>query len=58
MLPHQKITEILDEVERWTAFTRHFTHLKNISVTPLSQFSLNGKSTQAILKSKLGIYTL
>lgn len=32
--------------------------LKNISVTPLSQFSLNGKSTQAILKSKLGIYTL
>ncbi|EMW3576608.1 RES domain-containing protein [Yersinia enterocolitica] len=32
--------------------------LKNISVTPLSQFSINGKSTQAILKSKLGIYTL
>ncbi len=29
MLPHPKITEILDEVERWTAFTRHFTHLKN-----------------------------
>lgn len=32
--------------------------LKNISVTPLSQFSLNGKSTQTILKSKLGILTL
>lgn len=32
--------------------------LKNISVTPLSQFSINGKSTQAILKSRLGIYTL
>ncbi|MCJ5287454.1 hypothetical protein [Klebsiella variicola] len=32
--------------------------LKNISVTPLIQFSLNGQSTQAILKSKLGILTL
>lgn len=32
--------------------------LKNISVTPLSKFSHNGKSTQAILKSKLGILTL
>ncbi len=32
--------------------------LKNSSVTPLSQFSLNGKSTKAILKSKLGILTL
>ncbi|KUQ84834.1 MULTISPECIES: RES domain-containing protein [Enterobacter cloacae complex] len=32
--------------------------LKNISVTPLSKFSHNGKSTQAILKSKLGIFTL
>ncbi|EFH3930432.1 RES domain-containing protein [Escherichia coli] len=32
--------------------------LKNISVTPLNQFSLNGKSTQVILKSKLGIHTL
>lgn len=32
--------------------------LKNISVTPLSKFSLDGKSTQTILKSKLSIYTL
>ncbi|MCM7120084.1 RES domain-containing protein, partial [Enterobacter hormaechei] len=32
--------------------------LENSSVTPLSQFSLNGKSTKAILKSKLGILTL
>lgn len=29
MLPHPKITEILDEVDRWTSFTDHFTHLKN-----------------------------
>lgn len=34
MLPHLKITEILDEVERWTAFTRHFTHLKNPLTRP------------------------
>lgn len=34
MLPHPKITEILDEVERWTAFTRHFTHLKNPLTRP------------------------
>lgn len=32
--------------------------LKNTSVTPLSQYSLDGKSTQTILKSKLSIYTL
>jgi TnpA family transposase len=34
MLPHPKITEILDEVERWTTFTRHFTHLKNPLTRP------------------------
>lgn len=34
MLPHSKITEILDAVERWTAFTRHFTHLKNPLTRP------------------------
>ena len=28
MLPHVKITELLLEVEAWTGFTRHFTHLK------------------------------
>ena len=27
-LPHVKITELLLEVDRWTGFTRHFTHLK------------------------------
>ncbi|MGI2298257.1 Tn3 family transposase [Candidatus Cardinium hertigii] len=34
MLPHPKITEILDEVNRWTAFTDHFSHLKNQVIRP------------------------
>jgi len=29
MLPRVKITELLLEVDAWTAFTRHFTHLKS-----------------------------
>jgi TnpA family transposase len=29
MLPHIKITELLMEVEKWTGFTRHFTHIKS-----------------------------
>lgn len=29
MLPHLKITELLLEVDDWTGFTRHFTHLKS-----------------------------
>jgi TnpA family transposase len=29
LLPHVKITELLMEVDRWTGFTRHFTHLKS-----------------------------
>jgi TnpA family transposase len=28
LLPHVKITELLLEVDAWTNFTRHFTHLK------------------------------
>ena len=28
LLPHVKITELLQEVDAWTGFTRHFTHLK------------------------------
>jgi TnpA family transposase len=28
MLPRVKVTDILLEVDRWTGFTRHFTHLK------------------------------
>ena len=29
ILPHVKITELLLEVDNWTGFTRHFTHLKS-----------------------------
>ena len=29
MLPHVRITELLMEVEKWTGFTRHFTHIKS-----------------------------
>jgi len=28
LLPHLKITELLMEVDEWTGFTRHFTHMK------------------------------
>jgi TnpA family transposase len=28
LLPHLKITELLLEVDKWTGFTQHFTHLK------------------------------
>ena len=28
LLPHVKITDLLLEVEEWTGFSRHFTHLK------------------------------
>ncbi len=29
LLPHVKITELLMEVDQWTGFTRHFTHIKS-----------------------------
>lgn len=29
LLPHLKITDLLLEVDNWTNFTRHFTHLKS-----------------------------
>jgi hypothetical protein len=29
MMPHVKLTELLLEVDQWTGFTRHFTHLKS-----------------------------
>jgi hypothetical protein len=28
LLPHIKVTDLLLEVDRWTGFSRHFTHLK------------------------------
>jgi len=33
ILPRVKITELLMEVDDWTGFTRHFTHLKSGEVT-------------------------
>ena len=33
VLPHIKITELLLEVDCWTNFTRHFSHLKNGDLT-------------------------
>ena len=38
LLPHVKITELLMEVDTWTGFTQHFTHLK--SGDPASDTSL------------------
>ena len=38
LLPHVKITELLLEVDAWTGFTRHFTHLK--TGEPTSEISL------------------
>jgi len=38
LLPRVKITDLLLEVDRWTNFTRHFTHLK--SRTPAADQSL------------------
>ena len=32
LLPHVKITELLLEVDAWTGFTQHFTHLKTGSI--------------------------
>ena len=34
LLPHVKITELLMEVDEWTGFTRHFTHLKTGGAAP------------------------
>ena len=34
LLPHIKITDLLPEVDGWTDFTRHFTHLKSGDAVP------------------------
>jgi hypothetical protein len=34
LMPRVKITDLLLEVDRWTDFTRHFTHLKSDSEPP------------------------
>ena len=33
LLPHIKITELLIEVDSWTGFSRHFTHIKNDQIS-------------------------
>jgi TnpA family transposase len=33
LLPHVKITELLMDVDQWTGFTRHFTHIKSGEAT-------------------------
>jgi len=38
IVPHLKITDLLLEVDRWTDFTRHFTHLR--AETPASDRAL------------------
>lgn len=48
MLPHPKITEILVEVDNWTNFTRHFTHLKNNSVVKDKRLLLTALLADAI----------
>jgi len=43
MLPHVKITDLLMEVDRWTALTRHFTHLRTKeSLSRGTQIAENG----------------
>jgi hypothetical protein len=37
LLPRVKITDLLLEVDRWTNFTRHFTHLKSRSRRPINR---------------------
>ena len=34
MLPRIKITDLLVEVDEWTSFTAHFTHLRNLVSDP------------------------
>lgn len=41
--PHLKITELLIEVDHWTGFTRHYTHLKNGERAQESQIHLPRK---------------
>jgi hypothetical protein len=45
LLPHIKITELLLEVDAWTSFSRHFTHLKTgepVNGNRFDSFTLRG----------------
>nr|QTX14652.1 Mobile element protein [Klebsiella pneumoniae] len=54
VLPHVKITELLLEVDEWTGFTRHFTHLKsgdlakdkNLLLTTITADAINSGLTK------------
>jgi hypothetical protein len=48
MLPHVKITELLLEVDAWTGFTRHFTHLKSGEVSKNKSLLLTAILADAI----------
>ncbi|MBS4386116.1 Tn3 family transposase [Escherichia coli] len=65
VLPHVKITELLLEVDEWTGFTRHFTHLKsgdlakdkNLLLTTILATSIKqGTVTASLMLRKLGSY--
>ncbi|MDN5872388.1 MAG: Tn3 family transposase, partial [Nitrococcus sp.] len=47
-LPHLKITELLLEVDDWTGFTQHFTHLKSGAVAGNRQLLLTAVLADAI----------
>jgi len=48
LLPHVKITELLLEVDEWTDFTRHFTHMKTGAPAADKQLLLTAVLADAI----------
>ncbi|MFW9620770.1 MAG: Tn3 family transposase, partial [Macromonas sp.] len=54
-LPHVKITELLLEVDEWTGFTRHFTHLKSGDLAKDKHLLLTAILADAI---NLGLYKM
>ena len=52
LLPRVKITDLLLEVDQWTGFTRHFTHLKSGSEPSDRTLLL----TASLILRKLGAY--
>ena len=55
LLPHIKITDLLLEVDRWTGFSRHFTHLKTGQPCedPLLAYDLNDQRCNNLCDSKV-----
>jgi TnpA family transposase len=48
LLPHVKITDLLMEVDGWTNFSRHFTHIKNGKIAEDSRLLLTTILSDAI----------